>query len=621
MLYQCIGISGAILFFYGLLTTALTNIRDDWFVQGLIITGLVGMIVFVIKSLDRVWQKLVLFFVSSNAIWILYIAGQDWSWYWVIVPMVIAAALFVYLHKLRMDASNALVIFIALVLGVLFFQFEQKEVSSSASLIAAIVLNVCAFLVSKRILLDQNQDGAKFTKGTIGFVYALIVFVIVVVLNVLSQDFHYQWDVTANKINTLSEQSVAILNNLEEPLVVHAFYDDANPDKPIVSMLLNMFKNQSSNFSFSVLDPDSEKMMAERFQAKDGDLVIEYQSRSHLTQTLSEEGITQAILKVIKTDHSNLCFTIGHGELLLDGEDQDGRSLSALRNGLDNEGYQYDTIEDLNVEIDPACEIVVIAGPQQSFSQSEAESLDAFLSKGGKAVFLLDPIFSNPDLAKEQIQIQATGLERVLFKWGVELGRNLLLQKMIAMFQGEQIVSEIRGFQYGNHPIVDPFKGRQTVFDGVQSVHSRPDYEGTTYDLIQSFGQGASWTKSNMKELLMDRNANPGPNDLKGPVNFAVATEKEGENATQVVVFGDADFISNELILKNEFNYDLFLNVLGWMTGDEEKISIRPKLFKTSAIELTAGQSKTIFYVAIIFLPMLVLLFGLNLWWIRKQRG
>ena len=77
--------------------------------------------------------------------------------------------------------------------------------------------------------------------------------------------------------------------------------------------------------------------------------------------------------------------------------------------------------------------------------------------------------------------------------------------------------------------------------------------------------------------------------DFKGPVPVAVAGEyrapesfngadadapPEG-NPARIVVFGDSDFASNQLI--GEFrNRDLFVNSVNWLLGDVEAISVRP---------------------------------------------
>ncbi|MCB0271683.1 MAG: GldG family protein [Bdellovibrionales bacterium] len=627
MLYQCLGISGAILFFYGLLTAALTNITDDWFVRSLWITGLFCMAVFVVKSLDRIWQKLVLIFVTANAIWILYALFHDVDTIYLALPLCALGIFFLFLNKFKYRNISVYIIFISifgiilvLALG-LKLTTDTSIVTSTTAMAGAIILNIAAFLASKNLLLEEKQEDEKFTKSIISYVYATIIFIVFAIINVLSQDFYHQWDITKNKLNTLTVQSSDLLAKLEDPLTIRLFLKEANQLRPQAKMITNLYKNASDSVVIEMIDPDVEKFQSEKFQAKDGDIVVSYHDQNYTTQTLTEEGITQAILKVTSQNSSHLCFMMGHGELDLEGPEEDIRSLSTLKKGLDNEGYTYETIQNNQILGSEHCSVLIVAGPQQTLPIQDAQAIGNFLQKGGRGIFLLDPVFTNPNLGEKNISLKLTGLEKVLFDWGVELGRNLLLQRTIEMFKGEQIVSQITGFQYGNHPIVDPLKGKQTLFDGVQSIHPRDDFEGTTYSLIESFGNGATWTKSNMKELLVDQNADPSEADILGPVPFAVATEKEGDAKTQIVVIGDADFISNELILSNEYNYDLFLNILGWLSGEQSKITIRPKLFQASAIELDEHQTKTIFYVAVILLPMIVLLFGINLWWIRRRRG
>lgn len=621
MLYQCIGISGAILLFYGLLTSALTNITQDWFVRSLWILGFAGLLVFVVKSLERIWQKLLLLFVAVNATWVVYSLGQTWSWYVVIPILLVSAALYLAVVAFEIDVLSIIVVVITLLLGGLQVLIPESAYASTFGLLAALILNVVAFLSAKKILSKEQKDDHEFSKTTLRYVYGVIMFAILVVINILSQDFHHQWDFTSNQINTLSEQSKVVIEKLQEPAQVQIFMKEANQLHAAAQKIASFYENETDQIKFDIIDPDVEKLLSERLEAQDGDVIVSYQGKTYKTQNLSEEGITQGLVKVTADASLMLCFWMGHGELDLDAAQEQERSLSLMKKGLDNEGYSYKKITGITDRIDDRCNVVIIAGPQQSYADNESQALNRYLEAGGNLVALLDPMFTNPNLGQQTIGLRSTGLESVLFKWGVELGRNLILQRTVEMFQGEQIVSKITGFQYGNHPIVDPLKGKQTVFDGVQSVHARPDYEGTTYRLIDSFGQGATWTKSDMQDLVVNQNGAPGKGDLVGPVSFAVATEKEGKDKTQVVVFGDADFISNGVIIGNEFNFDLFLNVLGWMGNQEQKISIRPKMFKTSAIELSESQSKTIFYVAVVLIPMLVLLFGLNLWWIRRQRG
>jgi ABC-type uncharacterized transport system involved in gliding motility auxiliary subunit len=114
--------------------------------------------------------------------------------------------------------------------------------------------------------------------------------------------------------------------------------------------------------------------------------------------------------------------------------------------------------------------------------------------------------------------------------------------------------------------------------------------------------------------------------DIKGPVPLAVAVTgkhkemgfgKEGE--TKLVVFGDEDWATNKFA-SQLFNRDLVLNVMNWLGGQEELISIRPRAIQASRAQLTPDESRRIFYLAVLIMPELLLLLGLTVWWRRSTK-
>src|SRR5690606_36613454 len=65
--------------------------------------------------------------------------------------------------------------------------------------------------------------------------------------------------------------------------------------------------------------------------------------------------------------------------------------------------------------------------------------------------------------------------------------------------------------------------------------------------------------------------------DIRGPINIAVALERVyGKKGQRVVVVGNGNFISNTFIT-NGGNLDLGLNMVNWLAGDDDLISIQPK--------------------------------------------
>ena len=111
--------------------------------------------------------------------------------------------------------------------------------------------------------------------------------------------------------------------------------------------------------------------------------------------------------------------------------------------------------------------------------------------------------------------------------------------------------------------------------------------------------------------------------DRKGPVSIAVAATvqrkgapqaAEGEAAptageSRIVVFGSDEFANNKN-LQSFYNRDLVLNAVGWVAGEENLVSIRPRGMRSSRVQLTGNEMTTIFYLSVLGLPELLLLIG-----------
>ena len=495
----------------------------------------------------------------------------------------------------------------------------------------AMVIVFLASALSKRpwATMKDLYASRSVRHGTNAALYTVIVLGIIGVANIMGQDFHKRWDLTENKVNTLSEQSVKVVKALKQPISVYAFMNEQNQTKAQLKGLFQSYRNESKNFDYKFVDPDQERPLAIKFSAQEGDVVLEVGPQNHLTRELTEQGITQSMIKLTKTDSAMVCFTQGHGEFDLAAADEEPRSLSGIKGGIENEGYQTKAVESIAANVPSECSVLVVAGPTEPFSESEALAIDNYLGQGGKGLFLLDPNIPNPKLVTSGLAVKTSGLEKTLEGWGATLGENFILQQHMQLFRGMQIGLTVYAQTYGDHPIADPMKGRRTVFQNVRSVAPAAGFDGTVVELISSAPEGSSWAETDVNKLFTSGQATVEDADIKGPVNFALAIEKavsgDKENFkdtdTRLVVFGDGDFISNAMVRTHEFNFDLFLNTLNWLNGEIEQITIRPKQLRSSSIELQPEQSNMIFYIAIVGIPMLVLIFGMDLWWIRRRRG
>jgi ABC-type uncharacterized transport system involved in gliding motility auxiliary subunit len=105
-----------------------------------------------------------------------------------------------------------------------------------------------------------------------------------------------------------------------------------------------------------------------------------------------------------------------------------------------------------------------------------------------------------------------------------------------------------------------------------------------------------------------------GPEPPK-PGDTAPAGTKPPE--TRIVVMGDSDFASN-VAINISGNRDFFMNIVGWLSQQENLIAIRPKEAGDSRLTLTNDQAQRIAWLALFLLPGAILALGVYTWWRRR---
>ncbi|MEE9180481.1 MAG: ABC transporter, partial [Vicinamibacteria bacterium] len=63
---------------------------------------------------------------------------------------------------------------------------------------------------------------------------------------------------------------------------------------------------------------------------------------------------------------------------------------------------------------------------------------------------------------------------------------------------------------------------------------------------------------------------------------------------------------------------DLFVNMVNWIAEDEDLISIRPREPEDRRIFMNAQQQKNVAYLSLFFIPLLVVVAGISVWWGRR---
>ncbi len=145
--------------------------------------------------------------------------------------------------------------------------------------------------------------------------------------------------------------------------------------------------------------------------------------------------INEALNAVISS-YIKVGYVTGHGEL--DINDERSPEGAGLFKKLISDSYEIVPVN-LNEDIQDDVKVLIVNGPKQEFSQYEVFKLDQFLMKGRDAVFFIDS-FTELNLGSQQNMFQGpppvipvnTGLENLLRSYGVEVNKNIVLDKNCA---------------------------------------------------------------------------------------------------------------------------------------------------------------------------------------------
>ncbi|MBI2986096.1 MAG: GldG family protein [Deltaproteobacteria bacterium] len=440
--------------------------------------------------------------------------------------------------------------------------------------------------------------------------YSLLFIGTLILLNFLNTRYNYRWDFTEAKLFSLSSQTTKVLAQLKQDLLIYGFFERG--ENPRVADLIKSYTYQSPKIKFYATDPDRHPEMAKQFKIQQTNtLHLIYGKESMNTTETNEEALTNAIVRLTKVSKKNVYVVTGHGEPSIEDR-QNSQGYAAAKEALENENYQVkELLLSTQERVPVETSLLILAGPQKALLEHELNAIENYLQSGGRLLLLL------PSPGGES-------LKGFLSNWGVVAGNDIVVDQVIRLFAGPSLgVEPIADTYSPSHPITRDFKER-TIFPLVRSVgpanSTREGLEATP--LVQT--SPTSWAEKDLDGVFKKGRASLGPDDKKGPVSIGVAVtadlkkiggDKEGD--AKIVALGTAGFANNRFI-NIFFNRDFFLNIVNWLVGQEEMISIRPRSIRSSRLQLTEREGTTVFYLSFLILPEILLITGLAVWWRRR---
>jgi ABC-type uncharacterized transport system involved in gliding motility auxiliary subunit len=439
--------------------------------------------------------------------------------------------------------------------------------------------------------------------------YVLIVLAAIVVVNVLADRFNKSYDATANKRYSLSDQTAKIVKGLKQDATITYFNQSTRFRDG--KDLIDEYANLSPKVKVEYVDPDKNPQAAREAGIRSfGTAVVRIGAKKEEAKSMTEEGITGAFIRDLKSNTRIVCFVTGSGEHQLDDSDREG--LSHFKDLLAKDNYESKTISLLQkADVPNDCTTLVVAGPTRNYEQPEVDAIKKYVEAGGRALLMLDA----PLKAGRSEIADNDALATVLESWGVTLNKDLILDlnpigQIVGLGPQVALVTS-----YESQPIVSDMKGTATGFPLSRSLEIKSTDKTSVQKLFDSSSN--SFATTNLSSAAVNVND---PKNRKGPLTIAAAgTYNTGKENSQgrLVVVGSSSWVANRFINFNG-NNDLALNTINWLSSDEDLISIRPKEREDRRITMTRSQLSWVRATSQFLLPAIVVVAGVGVWWKRR---
>ncbi len=433
----------------------------------------------------------------------------------------------------------------------------------------------------------------------------------------ITNHYTYQFDLTANKRHSLSSSSIELLNVLDKDITIHAYTTDDVTQKAIKE-IIDRYQHIKSDFNLRLLNPDIDIAEARQdgiVMNKAFAFVIYYNNRMEHINSLSEQAISNALLRLNRRDNQQVVFLSGHGERNINGNDS--RAYATLNQQLTEMGFNLQTVNLLENPLPDNSKLLVIAAPENDYLAGEIKQLEKFINNGGNLLWLADP-------GKLQ------GLDKLATSLGLQLQDGVIVDNNPDLRQTLNIQHPaiIPVTEYFPHIITNTMR-YNTLFPIARGISPLTN-ENTVNNwqaeaLFSSYGKSWSETGGLTEEVEFDSSAG----DVAGPITIAVALHRANQNtgkssaaqnqAQRIVVVGDSDFLS-DTYLGAGANLNLGLNIFNWLIGDDDFISIEVEPSPDTKLELNDTQLVIIGFGFFLVLPLLLLITGFRIWYIRKNR-
>ena len=485
-----------------------------------------------------------------------------------------------------------------------------------------------------------------------------LIFGILLLLNIVADRFFVRLDFTDDHEYTLSTATKDILNSLDQPVTVTAYFSENLPPniaqvrRDFRDMLVEYANESDGNVVYDFVNPNKDQAtemktqragvrpiminVRERDQMKQQraylGAVLQYGNKSEVIPFIQpgaamEYDLSSAIKKLTLKNKTDIAFLEGNGEPALSELPQVEQQLSIL--------YKVDTVSfNDTTGIPQKYKTLVIIAPKDTVKPEYFNQLDGFLARGGRILIALDRVKAN--LSNARGSGLYTGFSKWLNKKGINIEDNFIIDAncsnvMVRQQQGMFVMNTPVEFPYfpqiqsfADHPItkgiesvVMPFVSPVNVDAKDSLLHVVVLAKTSEHSGIQRppvyFDVSKQWTKADFPVSSL-------------PVAVAIDGKIDNGVYSKMVVFGNGDFAVNgsgqSAQKLGKDNINLMTNAIDWLSDDTGLIGLRTKGITSRPIKsgLQDGTKTLIKYLNFIVPILLIIAYGLFRFQRRRRK-
>ena len=490
------------------------------------------------------------------------------------------------------------------------------------------------------------------------YIYISITIIIFVLINLISMNWFIRFDLTDNKMYSLSSSSKNTIEKIDDPLTIDLYFSDDLPgqlqnNKRYVQDLLEEYAAYSNNINFYFIPNNedfSSKAQSDGIQSQDIQVIendeisfktifmgmkIRFGGKSEVIQLLGvETGLEYMLTKSIKKLTDQKVLNIGIAEAGI--KTYNNENLNTILS------ERFKIQNNLNLDSLPAIDLLIINGIEGDLNENEKNGLENYINNGGSLLIAQGRI--KPDIQTQQGSLIQSNFFDFLDSLGLHIEENLVLDQNCKSLMAQQKMGRMtvqRQIDYPFIPSINNFNSYDDITTGLEGIQ-----------MIQiAFPSEITYTKqdsmflplletSNQSAVMIDffnLGALPEINPILNNLNESskiIGGKLQTTYGGNIFLITDSDFFSDESIanmrlVRGDFNenYTFIENLIDVMVGDEELVALRSReiLVRPLSEDVTGKENsstRTKWKWIDLFLPVLLTIgYGLIRKSFREKRA